>query len=166
MVTSGAFAHVAQADGGVFIDPHVAVGFNSVQGTHFMGGLDVGYMLDEPWAFGVSAHYAAGEHPSHDREIGGGPFASFTQPVIPSFVILHVREEIDYLDIYDPILRNGDVVDHINETGIASITSIGVHLSFTRNLGLSGGYRWVKALSNSTLDDGRSGTYLGFSIGI
>ena len=158
-------SYAAESGGGVFIDPHVAVGFNSAQGTHFIGGVDAGYFLDENWSVGVGAYYSAGEHPSDDREMGAGPFGAFTYP-LSDFLILHAREEVNYLDLNDPVLRNGDVIGHVNETGVASVTSVGLHLSFMRHLGLSFGYRLVTALSNSRLDDGRSGTFLGFAIGI
>lgn len=152
--------------GDFFIDPHVAVGFNTVQGTHLLGGLDLGYALSEQLAFGVHGYYAAGEHPSHDREMGGGPFLGYTQP-LTSFLVGHVRQEFNYVDLYVPLKNStGEIDDHRAETGTTSVTSAGMHLSFTPNFGFAVGYRLVLALANSDLDDGRSGFFVGFSIGI
>ncbi len=155
----------AYTTGDFIFDPHFAVGFNSAQGTHLMGGLDVGYALTEQMAAGVHGYYSAGEHPKDDREMGAGPFLAFTQPVT-SFLLGHVRQEINYVDLYRPTSVNGTVNGHTPETGTTSVTTAGIHIFFTPNFGFAVGYRLVLALSNSDLDDGRSGVYLGFSIGI
>lgn len=155
----------AYQPGSFIFDPSLAVGFNSAQGTHFLGNLDLGVALSEQMAMGVHGYYSAGEHPSHDREIGGGPFLGYTQP-LASFLLGHVRQEINYVDLYRPLEVNGDVNSHAAETGVTSVTSAGIHLFFTPNFGLGVGYRLVLALDNTALDDGRSGFFLGFSIGI
>lgn len=151
-----------------FVDPHVAVGVNPSQGTHYILGLDAGYAFDENLAFGVGAYYSAGEHPGDDREIGGGPFASYVYP-LTGFLIGSLRQEINYVDLYDPIkteTATGTVYSHNHEMGVASVSSAGLHIVFTRNFGLSFGYRLVVGLTNNSLDNGRSGAFLGFSIGL
>lgn len=165
LLVSFSFSSHAYKSGDIFLDPHIAVGVNAAQGTHFIGGLDAGYALNEQMAVGVHGYYSAGENPRHDREMGAGPFFGYTQP-FTSFLLGHVRQEINYVDLYDPVEVNGSVIGHTQETGTASVTSAGLHLFMTRNFGLSVGYRLVLALANSALDDGRSGFFLGFSIGI
>jgi len=158
-------SHAYQA-GDFFLDPHVAVGINAAQGTHLLGGLDLGYALNEQMAFGVHGYYSAGEHAKDDREWGGGPFFGYTQPVT-SFLLGHIRQEINYVDLYVPLEDStGTVNGHRQETGTTSVTSAGMHLFFTPNFGFAFGYRLVLALANSDLDDGRSGIFIGFSIGI
>lgn len=165
LISIGTPAFAYQAGDFIF-DPHVAVGFNTAQGTHLLGGLDLGYALTEQMAFGVHGYYSAGEHASHDREWGAGPFLGYTQP-LASFLLGHVRQEINYVDLYVPLEDStGAVKNHRQETGTTSVTRAGLHLFFTPNMGLAVGYRLVLALANSDLDDGRSGFFLGFSIGI
>jgi hypothetical protein len=156
----------ASEEGSFFFDPHVAVGFNQAQGTYLLGGLDLGYYLSEQLAVGVGGYYAAGEHPTLDREFGGGPFATYFQP-LTSFLIAQVREDVDYIDQRTPLKDGlGNDVDYVTETGVASITTLALHVRFTPNFGISGGYRAVLSLSNSDLGKNRSGTFLGISIGI
>ncbi len=158
----------AYSPGDVFLDPHVAIGFNPAQGTHYVLGADLGYAYDENLAFGVGAYYSFGEQPSHDREIGGGPFVSYLQP-LTSFLVASLRQEINYVDLYDPIkteTASGTQYSHNRETGVASVTRAGLHVAFTRHFGLAVGYRLVIGLTNNSLDNGRSGAFLGFSIGI
>ncbi len=158
----------AASDGDWFFLPRAAVGYNIAQGTHFTLGADLGMHFTEQISGGVGAYYAAGEHPGDDREIGGGPFISFVQP-ITSFLLMSAREDVNYVDMYNPIKTitpSGAVYSHTQETGIASATSVGLHLFITRNLVISGGYRLVLGLTNSKLDDDRSGTFAGISFGI
>lgn len=165
----GAPAWAQDGGGGLFVDPHVAVGYNVAQGTNFMAALDVGYGLSERLAAGVGAYFSAGEHPTHDREIGAGPFVAYFQPLTP-FLTAHVREDVDYIDQRDPILVSdgggSQSYAHVTETGMASVTSLGLHLSVARAFGVSAGYRAVMALSNTDLGKNRSGFFFGFSIGI
>ncbi len=161
------FSAHAYSPGRFYFDPHLAVGTNLAQGTHFIAGVDLGYAIDERWAAGVGVYYSAGEQPKHDREMGAGPFVSYFYP-FTSFFIAQFRQELNYVDLNDPIKTitpNGTVYSHENYTGMASHTTAGVHLLFM-NFGVSVGYRLVLGLTNSHLDDGRSGPYLGFSIGI
>ncbi len=158
------------ASGELFLDPHIAVGFNPAQGTNYMFGLSGGIRLDESLSAGLGAYYSMGERPAHDREIGIGPFVSYTYP-ISSFLIGGLRQEIDYMDIHDPIESAPDAsgrvtYTHTAETGVASITSASLTLFFTPNFAISGGYRFMLALSNDDLDEGRSGAFVGLAIGI
>lgn len=159
----------ASAEGSFYIVPGVSIGHNEVQGTHTTFGLDVGIRHDEHISYGVGGYFGAGEHPEHDREVGAGPFVSYSQPLIENFLSGQVREDIDYVDVNIPIKHtsaSGTTYTHENETGVISGTSLGLHLSFTRNFGLSAGYRIVLALSNEDLDDDRSGYFFGLTIGI
>lgn len=164
--SSTAFAY---EPGEIFFDPHVAVGYNVAQGTNFMVGVDLGYAISEQLAAGVGGHYSAGRRPEHDRAIGAGPFVTFFQP-LASILVFSVREDIAYLDQRNPVLvtdtSGREAWTHTNEHGVASVTSVGLHLSLTPNFGVSAGYRAVLALSNTDIARDRSGTFLGFSIGI
>ncbi|MGE0528632.1 MAG: hypothetical protein AB7G93_09230 [Bdellovibrionales bacterium] len=159
----------AYEPGGFFLDPRVAVGFNTSQGTHFIAGLDVGLGLSETLAAGVGGYYSAGERPQHDREYGVGPFLSYVQP-LTSFLLAAVRQELNHVNLRDPVkvteADGSTSYTHNEEDGLASVTTVGLHLFFTPNMGLSAGYRFVLGLSNPDLDDGRSGTFIGLSIGI
>jgi hypothetical protein len=151
-----------------FFDPHASVGFNTVQGTNFRLGADLGMYVTENIRGGVGGYYAFGEKPQYDREIGAGPFADYVLP-LTSFLVLSAREEIDYVDARVPVTVttvNGPEDSYEKLTGVNSATSVGVHVFFTPNFVVSGGYRAVLALTNSRLDDGRSGTFFGFAFGI
>lgn len=160
---------MAYQPGEFFVDPHVAVGYNVAQGTNFMFGVDIGYGVSDQIAAGVGAQYSAGKRPEHDQAMGAGPFVTFFQP-LTSFLVFSVREDISYLDQRNPYVTvdaaGGETWSHTKETGVASVTSVGLHLNFTPNLGVSAGYRAVIALSNSDIARDRSGTFLGVSIGI
>lgn len=158
----------AAQSGDWFFDPHAAIGYNPAQGTHFRLGLDIGVHITEQLSGGIGGFYSAGENPSHDREFGGGPFASFVQP-LTSFLVASLRQEVNYVDMHNPIktvTASGTKYSHTAETGVASATSAAVHFFFTPNFVLSGGYRLVLGLTNSKLDDDRSGAFVGFSLGI
>lgn len=157
----------AETDGRWFFSPTFGVGFNTVQKTYFRAGLDLGMHIDENFYAGVGGYYAAGSHPEHDREIGGGPFAGYVYP-LASFIDFELREDVDYVDEYIPVLNTGnpDFYTHTQDYGVISGSYAGVHLSFGRNFGLSVGYRLVVGLSKASLADGRSGTCLGILIGI
>ncbi len=155
------------AERGWSLDPHAAVGFNTAQGTHVMLGVDFAMQMSEQLRTGVGAYLSVGGEPEHDREWGIGPFVSFVQP-FASFLMGQVRQEINYVDLHDPVktvTASGTRYTHNAEQGVASVTSASLHLFFTPNFVLSGGYRFVLGLTNSALDDGRSGTFLGVSIG-
>jgi hypothetical protein len=158
---------VAQA-ADFYIVPGVSVGHNEVQGTHTTFGLDIGVHYDENIDFGVGGYFGAGEHPEHDREMGVGPFASYAYP-IAKILTAKIREDISWVDVNIPIetvSASGSTYTHENETGVISSTSLGLHLSFTQNFGISAGYRIVVALANEDLDDDRSGYFFGLTIGI
>ena len=155
------------AKGDFFLDPHAAVGFNPAQGTYFMLSLDAGMDLTENLRAGLSGYFAAGEHPDDDREYGVGPFATYVQPMT-SFLVGQLRQEVNYVNLHDPIKTQtaaGTTYTHSEEEGVASVTSASLHIFFTRNFVLSAGYRLVVGLTNSALDDGRSGAFVGLSIG-
>lgn len=158
----------AAAPGDWFFDPQASVGFNTIQGTHFRLGVDGGFYLDENIRVGVGAYYAAGEKPQYDREIGAGPFVGYVLP-LTSFLVLSAREDIDYVDARYPVTvttANGQEDSYVKETGVISATSAALHIFLTPNFVVSGGYRYVLALNNDSLDDGRSATFLGFAFGI
>lgn len=158
----------AYSAGDFYLDPNVAVGWNPAQGTHYMLGADAGYAWDENISFGLHGYYSFGEQPNHDREIAGGPFVSYVQP-FTEWLTGSLRQEINYVDLYDPIktqTASGVVYTHRQEMGLASVSRAGIHLSFSRNFGLSVGYRLVVGLSNTSLDNGRSGAFVGLAIGI
>lgn len=144
--------------------PTVGVGFNSMQGTVVRIGLEAGYFIDPQLSVGVAGYYAAGENPSHDREIGGGPFVAYAYPLADGFLTAHLREDLDYVDARIPI-NPPQYNDHRTDYGVASITSAGLMISFTRNFGISGGYRLAVGLTNSDIAEGRSGPYIGIAIG-
>jgi hypothetical protein len=155
--------------GDVYLDPHVAVGFNSAQGMHLLLGADLGLHVTENVNAGIGGYYSAGERPEHDREFGGGPFLSYVEQ-FNTFLVGHLRQELNYVDLHDPVKVIGSdgtvTYTHTSETGIASVTSAALHIYFTPNFVLSGGYRLVTAITNSALDDGRSGAFVGVSLGI
>lgn len=158
----------AHADGDFFFRPRASVGYNIAQGTFFMLGADAGTWFTENIAGGVTAYYAAGEHASHDREIGGGPFVTYVQP-LTSFLMFSAREEVDYIDMYIPVKTvsaSGTEWSHVGETGVASSTSVGLHVFLGKHFVVSGGYRLMVGLTNSRLGEDRSGTFLGFAVGI
>ena len=156
------FPFFAHADW--FFDPHIAVGYNPAQGTNYRLGADIGVHLDENFRVGVGGYYSAGERPRHDREIGAGPFVGYVQPVT-TFLMFSARQEIDYVDQRYPY-KIGQDWFHDEEYGVISATTGAVHIYFTPNFVVSGGYRLVIALNNSRLDDDRSGAFFGFGFGI
>lgn len=152
-------------DGGIFFYPTAGIGTNSAQETFYRLGVDLGYYYDENISFGVSGFYAAGSHPEHDRSIGAGPFVGYSYPLL-KFLSLNLREDLDYVDQRNPIKRSDGSYTHDDEAGVASTTYAGVHIRFTRNLGVSIGYALVVGITNSDLGDGRSGVSAGISLGI
>ncbi len=163
---SFSFAH-AEGGGDWFFLPSVGIGYNSVQGNSMRLGVDLGVYIDENFYAGIGGYYAAGSKPEHDRELGAGPFVGYAYPVV-SFLSLQIREDIDYVDQRTPVLMAGttDSYTHDQDHGVVSQTYGGVHISFTRNFGISAGYRAVLGLTKSSLATGRSGTVLGMTIGI
>jgi len=157
----------AHANESLFFNPMIGVGFNEAQGTVYRIGLEAGVFLDPFLAVGIGGYYGAGKNPTHDREIGGGPFASYSLPLIPPVLTAHLRQEINYVDVRIPQLIGTppEYNDHRTEHGVASVTSVGLHIAFTQNFGVSGGYRLTLALTNSDIAKDRSGPYAGISIG-
>ena len=163
-IFSGSYSYAQTGDW--FLNPNIGIGTNSVQGTYIRAGLDLGVNLDERLYAGVGGFYGVGQHPEHDREIGTGPFVGYVYPVF-DFLSAHLREDVDYVDVRNPLLNSGhpDFYTHTTSYGIESATYAGLHFSFTRYFGFSVGYRLVMGISNSALADGRSGVVLGFSLG-
>lgn len=165
-LSAPAFAYEA---GEFFVDPGVAVGYNVAQGTNLMLGLDIGYAVTEQIAAGVGAWYSAGKRPEHDQAIGAGPFVSYFQPLL-TFLNFSLRQDIAYIDQRNPYrivsASGAETWGHTKEMGVASVTSVALHMHLTRNLGISGGYRAVMALSNTDIARDRSGTFFGIAIGI
>ena len=160
---SGSLTHAADYAnelGAIFIDPHVAVGANSNQGTTALVGVDAGVLFTNEISGGLGVYGAIGEKGAHDREIGGGPFVRYARP-LSEFLVFSIREDVDYVDQRRPI---GD--DYRTLTGVVSFTTVGVHISLARAIGVSLGYRASVGLNESDLGKGRSMPFLGFSIGI
>jgi len=154
-----------QTNAALFLRPAVGVGFNSVQGTFYHLGVDLGVHYDENWDVGVGAFYAFGAQPDHDREIGGGPFVAYAYP-LTQFLTLQARQDLDYVDQRNPILNGPPpFYTHDSMYGLESATYGGIQIEFTQNFGLALGYRLVVGLSNSSLSDGRSGAVVGIIIG-
>ncbi len=152
--------------GDFFLNPSVSVGYNSQQGTVMRFGVDAGMHLGNYLHAGVGGFYGAGNHPEHDREIGGGPFVGLAYPVF-DFLTLQLREDVDYVDVRLPITTGNppEVTAHETRYGVESATSAGAHFSFGQSFGISGGYRMVVGLNRSDIAKGRSGPYAGVSIG-
>jgi len=150
-----------------FITPSIAGGYNSVQGTMFVFGLDLGLRTDSGIFGGVGGFYAAGNHPDDDREMGVGPFIGYAYPIVRWFSV-QVREDLDWVDQRNPVLVTGttDTYTYDQQNGMISQTYGGVHFAFSRNFGISAGYRGVIGISKSSLADGRSGFVYGLTIGI
>lgn len=157
----------AEGAGDWFFLPSFGVGYNTVQGTNYRLGLDLGMWFDENIYAGVGGYYAAGSHPEADREIGAGPFVGYAYPLL-RFLTVGVREDIDWVDQRDPFIVPGTngTYSYTQNSGVLSYTYAGVHISFSRNFGISAGYRLAVGLSKSSLANGRSGTSLGLTIGI
>ena len=154
-----------QARADIYVLPNLGAGYDAAQGTFYRVGLDVGYTLDQNWYFGWGAYYAAGEHPSDDREIGTGPFVGYNYPIL-SWLGLNLREDLLYVDEYNPEIYPDGTYTHEDLYGTESATYAGIHIAFTRNFGISAGYRLVLGISNTALATDRSGTVLGLTIGI
>lgn len=153
-------ADYANELGAFFLDPHVAVGTNSNQGTTALIGADAGFILSPQISAGLGVYGAIGERGSRDREVGGGPFVRFAQP-LGEFLIFSVREDLDYVDQRRPL---GD--SYRTYTGAVSFTTVGLHVSLSRAIGVSFGYRASIGLNQTDLGHGRSMPYFGFSLGI
>jgi hypothetical protein len=164
-VASSAFAGSGSA-GDWELHPAFGVGFNSAQGTSLMLGADFGIRLGEHWSTGLTGHFSSGNNPARDREYGGGVFLGYAQP-LTDWLVGHVREELDYLDMHNPIdPRPATGPDYEPESGIAAITSVGLTFYITDYLAVSGGYGFVLGITNSDLGDGRSGPTFGLAVGI
>lgn len=159
-------ANTARAESSYFLTPSIGAGYNTSQGSYIRAGLDLGMYIDENLYAGVGGYYGAGQRPEHDREIGGGPFVGYVVP-LTSFLSAQLREDMDYVDVREPFVqsRNPDVYNHDNVYGIESSTYAGLQLAFTRNFGISAGYRVVVGLSNSSIASGRSGVSYGLTLG-
>src|SRR5437868_5629978 len=121
LFTSGAFAFEI---GSFRLDAHAGAGSNGEQGVYYTLGADFYTFIEDHLAVGVGGYYSAGNHPNWDREIGGGPFASYSYPLL-SFLVPSIREDIDYIDERVPILSyyTGQPYDYKSYYGVASITS-------------------------------------------
>lgn len=155
---------LSHAETNWFFSPAIGFGTNSAQKVYFRLGADIGLYLDENLYAGVGGYYAAGSHPEHDREIGGGPFVGYSYPVTP-FLIAGLRQDILYVDQYNPEELSNGLYTHSREDGVASSTYAGLHLRLGDHLGFSVGYRLVVGLTNADLADGRSGPAFGVGIG-
>ena len=159
--TTSTFAH---AEYEWFFSPAIGAGTNSAQQTYVSLGADLGVFIDENFSAGVGAYYSFGARPEHDREIGAGPFVGYHYPLL-KFLSFNARQSILYVDQRNPVELSNGSYTHTDEKGVASATYAGVHLNVGDHLGVSVGYRLVVGLSNSALDDGRSGLAFGIGIG-
>lgn len=151
--------------GPVSLNAHGVVGHNVSQGTYYGLGADLSAHLDDRLAVGVGGFYTAGEHPTQDREMGAGPFVSYAYPIV-DFLVASAREDVDYLDERNPYTNASGSLDYHSSYGVASITSVALSLFFTRNFGLSAGYRFAFGLNNSDLAKDHSGFFFGLAFGI
>jgi hypothetical protein len=146
------------------LDGHITGGYSDALGTYGAFGVDFYYIVEENIAVGVGGYYAAGTRHSGDREIGVGPFASYTYPFL-EFLSIGAREDLDYLDSrYSTDLGNGSWNTQ-SEYGMISFTSVGLNIHLSRNLGIGVGYRWALSLASSDIASGRSGVYFGIGLG-
>jgi hypothetical protein len=148
-----------------YVSPNIAVGYNTVQDTYYHLGVDLGYFWDENIYFGLGGYYAFGDHPTDDREYGVGPFIGYHYPFL-EILSLELREDVDYVSERNPyvVQENPEVYSYTSASGVEFATYVGLHISFTRHFGISGGYRFVVGPSN--LVNGRSGTVLGLTLGL
>jgi|GEM_PF-4535425 len=151
--------------GPVSLSAHGVVGHNVSQGTYYGLGVDLAAHLDDHLSLGVGGYYTAGEHPSLDREMGAGPFVSYSYQIL-EFLVASAREEVDYLDEHNPYTNASGTLDYHSEHGVASITSLALGLFLTRNFGVSAGYRFAFGLNNSDLAKDHSGFFFGLAFGI
>lgn len=159
------FGAAAIEMGPVRLDFHGMVGNNSTQGVYYGLGADVYTYVEDHLAVGLGGYYTAGQHPNLDQETGAGPFVSYAYPIL-DFLVPSVREDIDYVNERDPIDDAvGTPVDYQTNYGVASITSVAVHLFFTRNFGVGVGYRFALGLNNSNLEKSHSGVFFGLAFG-
>ena len=156
------------AESGFAFDPSLVFGYTQDQGSYARFGLDLKYKLNDELSTGLHGYYAAGSsRPETNREIGGGWFLGYVQPVA-ELIFLTLRQEINYVDQVDPknprLMPDG-TFSYRRESGVISATSLGVHLQI-ENFGVSAGYRQVVGISRTELGDGRSGMFLGLGIAI
>jgi hypothetical protein len=151
--------------GDYHLDARISAGHNNAQGTYGSIGADFYTFVKDHFAAGVGAYYAAGEHPSIDREIGAGPFVSYGYPLL-DFLTASARQDIDYIDQKSPVLHNDGSYTSQSAYGMASITSIGLNLAFSRGFGVGVGYRFALSLNNSGLENNRSGLFFGLGLAI
>jgi hypothetical protein len=152
------------------LDVHAAAGSNLAQGNWFGGAGDFYTYVEDNLAVGVGAFYSAGlEHPNQSRVMGAGPFVSYAYP-FTDFLIGSAREELDYLDERNPILvsdgKGGYEWDYFSTNGMASVTTLAMHLYFTKNFGVSAGYRFELGLNNSDVAKDHSGFIFGLAFAI
>ncbi len=144
------------------LDGGASFGYNPAQGNYIGLGVDFYTFVEEGLAAGVGAYYTFGEQPSLDREIGVGPFVSYSYPIF-EFLVPSVREDLDYVDERNPIQG---VDDYQSSYGMAAITTLALHIFFTKNFGIVGGYRFALGLNNSDLEKSHSGFFAGLSVAI
>jgi len=160
-------ANASAMEIGMFnLDAHGIVGSNVAQGTYFGLGADFYTEVYDYLSVGVGAYYTAGQHPSQDREIGAGPFVSYDYP-LTSFLIATAREDLDYLDERQPFLNSAtNSWDYNPVYGVASITTLAMHLMLSHHFGVSAGYRAAFGLNNSDLSKDHSGFIFGLAFAI
>jgi hypothetical protein len=143
------------------LSPQIGLGYNTKQGANVLFGLDFGLNVGPGQRAGAGGYFSYGGHPARDREWGVGPFYSYTYAFTEE-VYGHVREEIDYLDVRNPVNDPppGEP-DFVAYTGIASITSLTGTYFIHDSLGITAGIRLVLGLTNDKLSSGRSGLLFG-----
>jgi hypothetical protein len=145
------------------LDGHGMIGSNVVQGTYYGLGVDFYTYVEDRLAVGVGGYYTAGEHPTQDREIGVGPFASYSYPIL-NFLIASAREDFAYLDERNPFINPAtNAWDYQSSYGMASITTVALHLMLSQHFGVSAGYRLAIGLNNSDLSKDHSGFIFGLA---
>ena len=149
------------------LDAHGVVGSNLAQGTYFGVGVDFYTYIEDRWAVGVGSYYTAGQHPTQDREIGAGPFTSYSYPLIEEYLTASAREDLIYLDERNPFVNPvTNAWDYRSAYGVASITTVALHVMATSHFGLSAGYRLAIGLNNSDLSKDHSGFIFGLAFAL
>jgi hypothetical protein len=148
------------------LDGHILAGSNQVQNTYYGAGIDFYTYIEDHLAAGVGAYYTMGSDPTNDREMGAGPFVSYSYPIL-DFLVPSIREDLDYVDERDPVQilqGNSWVTGYQANYGMASITSVAMYVYFLPNFGVGVGYKFAFGLNNSSLERDHSGVFFGLAL--
>lgn len=164
----GAASAQAIEVGSFRLDGGASFGYNPAQGNYIGLGLDFYTFVEDRLAVGVGGYYTFGSDATNDREYGVGPFVAYSYPLL-EFLIPSIREDLVYVDEHTPIqiYQSPNWVNSYEANyGLASITTVALHIFFTRNFGVAGGYRFALGLNNSDLEKSHSGFFFGLTVAI